>query len=307
MPREQEPMYKYYAFGLNLASELEIPELSDADVNGASDVSIHIEPVAIAHPTFFYLGMQICVTPGTFVMEIPDVGRFCVNEGCRISIEPNVGCDLDLLRVYLLGSIFGALFYQRNYLPLHANAIVSQGAAFAFAGRSGAGKSTLAAYFQKRGFDVLSDDVCAILFEKSGGCFCQAGLRRLKLRADSLSAIGHDAGKFPKIAENLDKFNVPMGGPMPRGAFALKRIYVLSGTASSASHRMERLEGADAMNAVLSNLYRRRFGELSNPTRMLEQAKLLVRNVEVFAAGRRWGLDRLESEGLRLERHVLAG
>jgi hypothetical protein len=302
-------MPRYFAFGLNFASELELPELGSSDVNthATPDVEIRLESVAISQTTIGYLGMQICVVPPDIFLDMPDIGRFCVSEGRVISVEPDRRRSMDEIRVYLLGSVLGALFYQRGYLPLHANAIVSEGAAIAFAGPSGAGKSTLAAYFQNRGFNVLCDDVCLIDFSDDGTGFCWPGLRRLKLREDSLSAFGKTSAEFPKIGEGFDKFSVPITGNQVHGPFSLKRIYILREPGSQISEDFQRLTGSDALNAIVSNLYRRRFGELFDPLRMLKQVTVLLQHVEVFAAGRRWGLDSLQSEGLRLERHIVQG
>jgi len=63
------------------------------------------------------------------------------------------------VRLYLLGSAWGALCYQRDLLVLHASAVRVDGRAVAFCGRPGMGKSTLAAWLAESGHALVSDDL----------------------------------------------------------------------------------------------------------------------------------------------------
>jgi len=299
-------MCDYTLFGLNIRSELPLPELDARDLADSTprpDVEVFLRAVEPPDESVEFLEMRVSVQPEDTYLDVPDVGRFRVRAGREISMDPVAGCAPDRLRIFLLGSALGALLYQRRMLPLHANAIEVDGRIFAFAGRSGAGKSTLAAYFNDRGYRVLCDDVCAVSFTSDGLPLAWPGLPRLKLWADALEARGHSAQEFRKITDEHQKYHFPVGRVADSGPLPLARLYDL-GAGGHAQTRIARLSGTEALNAVLSNIYRRRFAELSaDPRRHLQQAGFLIKHAEIFSFERLWGFDEFSTEVQKLERH----
>lgn len=105
---------------------------------------------------------------GRFQIDVPDVARFRVENGRKITIQPAAGCPDERLNQFLRMTPLAALLYQRGILALHA-AVVSPPAgqdgsrcAVLLAGDSGAGKSTLAAALVLRGWDLLSDELAVV-------------------------------------------------------------------------------------------------------------------------------------------------
>ncbi|WNR43777.1 hypothetical protein [Paenibacillus roseipurpureus] len=137
----EKVMYK--AFGLNVSSEISLPELTTADNKNQCDVTIEIGDLSglwsmLAVPNESY------VIRGNLVMfEVPNTAVYAMENGSKITIQPQADCDEDELRLYLLGTCMGAIMMQRKVLPLHGSAVVVNGKAYAFVGESGAGKSTL--------------------------------------------------------------------------------------------------------------------------------------------------------------------
>src|ERR1700733_4396296 len=134
-------MYKYWGFGLHIASEIEFPELLPADFSEA-DVSILIgkapdmlEGEVVKKRAFSITGKD------EYLLGIKNICRYYVSHGNRIIAEPAPGIDERSIRLFLLGTAMGALLYQRGYIPLHASAIIKDGRLMLFAGNSGAGKS----------------------------------------------------------------------------------------------------------------------------------------------------------------------
>lgn len=137
------------------------------------------------------------------------------------------------MRLFLLGSAFGALLHQRGLLPLHANAVEIDGRAFAFMGPSGAGKSTLAAWFHRQGDSVIADDVCVVGFGGDGRSFAAPGLPRLRLWAEALELMGGDSANYDRSYVGNDalteKFDVPMGEvATARSNIELGALYLLN-------------------------------------------------------------------------------
>src|SRR5215213_168075 len=153
----------YTVFGLRVRSALELPELFQAKGEGEPDV--RIETGSIDAPES---APGLSARDGGLLLTVADAGRFLISQGRTIRVEALNGVDPRNVRLFLLGSAFGALLHQRGLLPLHANAIEVDGTAVAFMGASGAGKSTLAAWFHDRGYRIIADDVCVVRFDDRG-------------------------------------------------------------------------------------------------------------------------------------------
>jgi hypothetical protein len=79
------------------------------------------------------------VAEGRFRLRVPGVARFAVDHGCRVRVRPQPGIDAASVRVFLLGSVLGAVMFQRGFLVLHGNAIDVGGRAMVCLGPSGPG------------------------------------------------------------------------------------------------------------------------------------------------------------------------
>ena len=118
-------VHHYSVFGLNVRSSVPLPELFPAAQGKGPDVTISIGPELEADDPV----PAVTDTDGGIIISIPEIGRFRISGGNEISIEPVAGVPDRNLRLYLLGSVFGALLHQRGLLPLHANAVEIDGRA----------------------------------------------------------------------------------------------------------------------------------------------------------------------------------
>lgn len=283
-------------FGLAVHSELPLPDLPFADSDAPRAV-VRYGPVP---PQDNYLRAG---EAGALSLQIPNVGRFLVCGGDSIVIDPAPGAGERELRVYLLGSAFGALLHQRGLLPLHANCIEIGGRAVAFLGRSGAGKSTLAHWFQRSGHAVLADDVSAI--DPADPPIALPGVPRLRLWQDALEAAGIEAGAFPRSFEGQDKFDVPASNA--HHALPLGACYLLAEAGDGEPHGITRLTGLDASEALIANTYRGGFVPLLGRSEdHLRSCVALASQVPVFRAARRWGRDHYDTDAARLRDHAEA-
>jgi len=249
------PRRAYRAFGLLIRSEVELPELAAADPasDDPGDLTITRGVVAERPGEAKRVDPSLWVTPTDAWLETA-VGRFHASRGRTIIVDASSDASQREVRLYVLGTMAGAILHQRGILPLHANAIVLGDHAIAVAGPSGAGKSTLAAYFHDRGRAVLCDDVCAVRIDPGGGASAQPGVARIKLWADALGALGRDPSAFEPVVDGLGKFSFPVS-KLFDGDRPLKRIYLLEPVdRERISTRV--LAGAEAVNALLSNIYR---------------------------------------------------
>lgn len=279
--------FNYRVFGLAIRSDIPLPELFEAESAGEADVSIRIGPVADkdCEP-----GLR--VDGGALLLTIPEIARYRIQDGCEIIVEPEPLAPERNVRLFLLGSAFGALLHQRGLLPLHANAIEIDGKAVAFMGESGAGKSTLAAWFHDEGYRIIADDVCVVGFSDEGAAVAHPGLPRLRLWDEALEASGRSAADFPQsyIADDSSKkFDVAVGraGAVER-ELPIGAAYLLE---RADKFEIQPLNGIEAAEAVFAHTYRGGFvsaakSELSHWNACLR----LVRAVPLFRLVRPWSL-----------------
>ena len=254
-PSPAPATWRYRAFGLTIRSDIDLPELAPADParSGEDDVRILRGAVNADLDGARPLDRALQVNETDLWLETA-AGRYCASHGRTIVVDPAPDASARDTRLYLLGTMMGAILHQRGILPLHANAIVLDDHAIALAGPSGAGKSTLAACFQDRGRRVLSDDVCAVTFDASGQARVAPGLARIKLWGDTLTALGRDRAELDAVADDMDKFSLPIGRVSAQSA-PLKRLYILDPD-EAPTVTGARLTGPEAVNAILSNIYR---------------------------------------------------
>ena len=143
--------------------------------------------------------------PGLFEFLVsPDGGTV----GCR-ALE---GSSPESFQTYLLGQVLSFALTKQGHEPLHATAVVIDGAAVAFLGASGQGKSTLAAACLRSGFQALTDDL--LVMRNIGGVLRGfPGPPRIKL--------------FPEVAERFlpaEASLAPMNPDTPKSIIALPPV-----------------------------------------------------------------------------------
>jgi hypothetical protein len=292
----------YSVFGLRVRSAIRLPELFSAEGTGEPDIRIdtgtvrngeHIEP-----------GLN--ALDESLVLVVPDIARYEIKDGCAITVQPEPNVPQRNVRLFLLGSAFGALLHQRGLLPLHANAVEIDGKAVAFMGASGAGKSTLAAWFHRHGYRIIADDVCVVRFEEKNGARVVPGLPRLRLWSEAFEVLGRSPEGLSRSyagAEEHDKFDLPVAQeaaglhPTP-----LVAAYVLG---QAAQFSIAPLTGLEAADAVFANTYRGSYiGTANSPVNHWTNSVRLVRTTPIFTASRIWGLSRLGEQSQLLLDHA---
>lgn len=275
-----------------------LPEL--AEVSGPADVVVRFgatpEALAGAHE----VSPGVTAAPGIMLIDSP-AARFLVSQGREIVVEAYKDAAAKDVRLFLLGSALGAICHQRALLPLHANAVVVDGRAVAFAGPSGAGKSTLAAYFHRRGLPVLCDDVCVVTFDAEGGALAWPGVGRIKLWRDALEAFGESLVGLETVYTLDDKFTLPTPRALPGEPVPLARVCILQVVATGAEAGLRPLPPAEAIAAVVANIYRWEFAApLGQGATQFASARRLAAHTPVVIAARQAGFETFGAEAERL-------
>jgi hypothetical protein len=209
-------------YGLRVDSELELPGLAASD--GEAELVIRCGPVPAQFDAPTVRGVCFQAAPGRFLLELHNVARYLVIEGREVIIDRVAGAEDEEIRTFLLGTVLGAVLYQRGMVPFHASAVRTAQGAVLFGGRSGMGKSTLAAALARRGHPVLADDVAAVTTAPDGAPVLVPGSSELRLWSDSLSRLGIPTEALHRVRPELQKHiwrpdACQAAGPVPMIAY----------------------------------------------------------------------------------------
>jgi len=257
-------MNNYTAFGLQIASEPELPGLMPG--KGHTDVTIRFGEVPEHLPEpIKNKGVAYELNDDSFLLRVARVARFLVNQGKEIVIEKDKGAEDIDVALFTINTPMGALLHQRGWLPLHASAIEINGGCALFTGVSGAGKSTILASFHQHGYKVLADEICAISLSEEGAPFVHPGVAYTYLWRDTLEHFGKDVSTLKHRQTNPEKFKVPIDERFCMLPLPLKRVYVLS-TKNTPGFEIEEIKGKEKFLPIKHNSYRHRIGvAITNP------------------------------------------
>ncbi|HKD07843.1 MAG TPA: hypothetical protein VKB79_18230 [Bryobacteraceae bacterium] len=244
--------YTYSCFGLTVGSQFECPELSCA--TGTPDIYLRLGKTPERLADSPAEGALHEAAQGQFLFRVPKVCRYLVRDGVEIVVDPAPGVEFGTVRLFLLGTAFGALLHQRGFLPLHAAAIATPKGAMIFGGDSASGKSTLAAAFSKRGYRVLADELCAIRVDAVP--LVQPGMPHLLLWADSLANLGIDRADLRPTRPAIEKYSLPLGDAFARQAVPANTIFSL---VRGGKREIRLLDGREKVMEVAGVTYRRLF------------------------------------------------
>lgn len=291
----------YAAYGLRVRSEVPLPHFGAAEP-GEADVEVRLGAVPRALPGPARRTLRWDAAPGDFLLRVEDDLRCRVRDGREILVECPEGAD-SRTAAYLMGSAWTALLQQRGLLTLHASGVRTERGAVLFLGRSGAGKSTLAGALAARGFNVLTDDVAAVLTPARGRPLALPGYPNLRLWADAVEQLGLPAEPLRRARDGIDKYLLPAKGFCldPQGVCA---AYLL-GIANAETLEMAQAPAARAFQILRRHTHRRRlvdaFGNREAHFRALAR---FARGVPVTCVAQPAGGTAPSALAERIERHL---
>ncbi|MCA1061482.1 aldolase [Rossellomorea aquimaris] len=200
----------YRAFGLNIQSEIPLPEVKTINTKGLFnnfDVKIEVGDLREEWKNNGNEG-KFTVNNGTVMFHIKNTAIFSVVKGERVIVSPFEHADENKIRLYLLGSCMGIILLQKKILPLHGSAVVIDGKAYAIIGHSGAGKSTLASTLMNSGYKLISDDVIAVSLSENQEFIVHSSYPQQKLWEESLAKLGLPENKYFPLFEREKKYAI---------------------------------------------------------------------------------------------------
>ncbi|MDR3598924.1 MAG: hypothetical protein P4L49_00305 [Desulfosporosinus sp.] len=251
-----ERKYVYKAFGLIIESDFSIPEFIES--HGQPEVFIKYGEVKPFLENPDEKGIRFEAAKDEFLLRLDGIAKFYVVSGNKIIIEPDKDAEMDDIRVFLLGSVFAALLHQKQHLVLHGSSIVVNGKGILFAGISGSGKSTLAAALCKKGYKLLTDDLCAIKLNEVGIPEIIPGFPKLKLWEDSAKLLGENIDLLTPLRSKLKKYRLDAESMFSHDSVPMSKIYILHDQNNS-ELMVEHLQSTNKLKELITNTYRYRF------------------------------------------------
>lgn len=239
--------WHYCYFGLRVASALEIPEWATLACEAAAaqpDVEILVDPDL--PPTGLQSHYPLAEADGVS-FTVAEVATYAVRGGREIVVNPFPQAGGGV-RLYLLGTAWSLLCYQRGLLILHASVTAVNGRAYAFCGPSGSGKSTLAAALLRAGHVLVADDLVRCDQEAFDQAIVYPAAPRLKLWQSALDHLQWTAVTKTSDHFRTDKYHVLLPGGAPQQTFPLDAIYLLGW----GPPRLQRLTGLQALQQLVA-------------------------------------------------------
>lgn len=296
MVSDFEYKHTYQAFGLTISSEIACNELLEG--KGVADVTILFDKTELAYKNELHQHTHTIEKDGTFIFHLAKIATYYIIEGKQILIAKAPNTTEDLVRIYLLGSVFAILLNQRKLLTFHAAAIATSKGAVLFTGDSGVGKSSLIANLYKKGYQILSDDLCAIDTSNDQNILIYGSYPRLKLNEDIAQKLVPQLvlGKAPD--PTIDKHILNIRNQFVNQPIPLYKIYELN-RHSLSEVKLSPLSASKALEMIYRNIFRLNFiqsfrskGELFQQISSI----LAVKSVEVLRPSDSFTMNQLTEE-----------
>lgn len=217
------------AYGLTIKSDLPLPELPVWEGDQA-DVIIQLGVVPDQLNDTRVEGVVYQANRAQFLLKIPSIAHYLVENGRTITIQPATGTDDASIRLFLLETAFEALLQQCGVLSFMASAISTPKGAVLFMGGEGAGKSVMAYGFARRGYELLTDHLSALRIQDKR-LRVQPALPHVCLWGKMMRQFGLDPQQFERIRPQLEKYRVGLPENFHTQREPLYTCYSLEGNA----------------------------------------------------------------------------
>jgi hypothetical protein len=222
----------YIAYGLNIFSEIELPELVRGEKPDKIDFSIikgEIILPKLKKTPIYRRGIRALFgkdEQGNPILHWDQVADFKAVDGEKLIVSERTE-DENLLSLFVVSEALGMILFQKGYFLLHASAVKVGNEAWCFMGNPGAGKSTTAAAFIKAGCPLLSDDLTAIKFDEKGVAYIIPGYPQLKIWDNTVKGLSYDRDNLEPVSEGVNKFSYKPEGDFNQEPVPLGNIFFL--------------------------------------------------------------------------------
>ncbi|MEG2656721.1 MAG: hypothetical protein RSA29_13570 [Clostridium sp.] len=276
-------VYKYGVYGLNIESEIYIPQFINNEFNDEVDIiTIKYGIVPTEVKKNIDSGRHMKVTSKEVWLDVENIAIFYITNGAEIIVEPCRNADINDINIYLMCSCLGFIMLQRGKIALHGGAVVINNNGVIIAGDRGAGKSTLTTALRNKGYKFITDDVSAIHINKAP--YIEYGFPYQKLCEDSM--LSFNCEKLKEMAFKSGdkiKYMVPVYEQFLMEQTPLTNIFeIIVGDVKEVM--IEEFYGEKKLQKISNNVYRgeyiRDMGNIS--TKYFKQCIEIAKNSRYF-------------------------
>ena len=254
-------MFYYTAFGLNISSEIEFPEMLISTKADSTDVNIILGKVPPFPEDGSTINERLWITPNEFLMHFKDVATYYAKNGNLIIAEVNADAERKLVRLYLLCNAMAAIIHQRKLIPLHCSGIITQKGVAIIVGQSGAGKSTTTKALTQKGHRIFTDDVCVLKIKNNAiSAIPSYPVMKLWERSFELLQLGI-ASESDMYSANFNKYRVFFHDHFVNEWQPVSTIFNLTVSEDSKEVSITKQNGIEAFVTIGENTYRNYYVE----------------------------------------------
>lgn len=299
---ETNKTYYYKLYGLNIKSDFYLSELSHCEHDYFTNLDVTIIcgecPTKITNPKVSNYYYTVSDMEAMFSPE--ECGDFYITNGDTIIIQPIENVNYQHLKAYLLSRSFAILMFQRNTIALHGSSIIFDDKAYAFCGKSGAGKSSLSAALTLKGYNLLSDDLSVLKFDKNNIPYIHSGFSHNKLCKDTMEHFNISEENLVKVDNFADKYALPSSKNFIDTTFQLTTLIELKVDWSLPSRydvNLEEVFGQEKLQTLFRNIFRSELmTDVGLNSLYLKQCLNTVKQIRVFKLTRPKGIFTLNEQ-----------
>ncbi|AUT01289.1 hypothetical protein CLI64_13230 [Nostoc sp. CENA543] len=294
-------MYKYWAYGLGIHSNLVLPELLEADTD--CDIAVTVKNSSLGYVEPSQPREYLQVSPQETIVAMKGVGIFHIINGQEVIVTPAPNADQRLMQLCLSGSAMGISLYQRGFsLLLHASAVAVDDQVICFLGHSGAGKSSAAAAMLARGHKIVSDDIVPVILDTTVKVV--PGYPQMKMSPEVATTCGYDLASLIYLHPLLGEYAYRREQDFNCKPQRLHSLYVL---VDSDELVIEQVQRQAAILELITNSYGiRSLQQAINRQQHLTQCVELLKSVPIYQLKRPRSLPLLSEVASYVEDHVHA-
>ncbi|EDM25706.1 hypothetical protein LNTAR_13192 [Lentisphaera araneosa HTCC2155] len=270
-------MFKYFAYGLKVTSEIELDELIVRDFKGEADIEIVFgeTPDQINGPDWYgdwWQANDYCL-----LCDFTDVIRALVSRnGKEVTLQVFTEDDFQL-RSFIYGQVLSACLLLRGYFLLHGACVKIGDRAVGFCGSSGVGKSTLTLAFMEEGYTVYSDDVIALKVE-GDKLMMHPGFPRLRVTKETMTRMSVRAADFENIDHFPTKLNYVKGFSFCSDEIELDELLILNPT-DCTKPNIRNVSGWEKLNLFEEGHYRKSIEKLIYSEKDMLKRRTKIANI----------------------------
>lgn len=299
----------YRVHGLELVSEIPLPDQVAADVDPATAIHVRVVerrsipaevPGDAAAVT--YLGDTVL----SFIERTASGWELCYPEFLSFAISGDLRCVEavlapntadEYLSIMLGGAVSSLIATLQNDLVLHASAVERNGKLVVLAGPSGSGKSTTATLLAAAGLPSFADDVLRV--ELTSPPKAHRGIAESRLRPGSVSLRARFSGGNAH-RETIDGRLAVSLEPASSNRLPVGMVVLPWPDHNARDVNVELLSSLEAFKSLHACLRTSGWREVSFVEQAFEQVSILASSVPVLQVAVPWGPPFADDAGERL-------